>query len=206
MIYSCSLVPSSVLHQTTFFSCKTELYDGINSILTSVWPCHEVIEMCVCSAITKVLELMHFVLFLPFHRYLWLSGSTMASTDLLPIMLDHLYSMDDNLKVGRPLLSLEDARENPIIGDEPSPETSPIIEPTSISRCCIEKGLFPAVPLFFQYTCSISKGWSEWVDRKLLNPSICNIWRRAQVLDAIFLSKLWDIHIEAKMLCHVVRR
>ncbi|CAL2256985.1 unnamed protein product [Prunus armeniaca] len=102
----------------------------------------------------------------------------MASSDLPPIMLDHLYSMDDNIKVGGPLLLLEDARENPIVGDEPSPETSPTVEPASISRCCIEKGLFPAVPLFFQYPCSISKGWSEWVDRELLDPSTCNIYAK----------------------------
>ncbi|CAL8088341.1 unnamed protein product [Prunus armeniaca] len=101
----------------------------------------------------------------------------MASTNLPPIMLDHLYSMDDDLKAEGPLLLLEDARKNPVVGDEPSPETAPI-----------------------------SKGWSEWVDRELRDPSTCNILRRAQVLDAIFLSKLWDIHIEAKMLRHVVRR
>ncbi|CAL9029468.1 unnamed protein product, partial [Prunus brigantina] len=119
----------------------------------------------------------------------------MASTDLPPIMLDHLYSMDDNLKAGGPLLLLEEARENVVIGDEPPPETTPVIEPASISRCCIEKGLFPTVPLFFQYPCSINKGWSEWVDRELLDPSTCNILHRAQ-----------DIHIEGKMLYHVVRR
>ncbi|CAL9021335.1 unnamed protein product [Prunus brigantina] len=82
----------------------------------------------------------------------------MASTDLPPIMLDHLYSTDDNLKAGGPLLLPENARENPVVGDEPSPETTPVVDPASISRCCIEKGLFPAVPLFFQYPCSISKG------------------------------------------------
>ncbi|CAL9020850.1 unnamed protein product [Prunus brigantina] len=114
----------------------------------------------------------------------------MASTDLPPIMLDHLYSMDDNLKAGGPLLSLEEARENDVVDDEPPLETTPVIELASISRCCIEKGLFSAVPLFFQYPCSISKGWSEWVDRELLDPSTCNILRRPQVLDAIFLSKL----------------
>ncbi|CAL8994911.1 unnamed protein product [Prunus brigantina] len=130
----------------------------------------------------------------------------MASTDLPPIMLDHLYSTDDNLKAGGPLLLLKNARENPVVGDEPSPETAPVVDPASISRCCIEKGLFLAVPLFFQYPCGISKGWSEWVDRELRDPSTCNILRRAQVLDAIFLSKLWDVHIEAKMLRHVVRR
>ncbi|XP_008229292.1 PREDICTED: uncharacterized protein LOC103328662 [Prunus mume] len=70
--------------------------------------------------------------------------------------------MDDDLKVGGSLLSLEGARENPVVGYERSPEAAPIIEPASISR--------------------------------------------AQVLDAVFLSKLWYIHIEAKMLCHVVRR
>ncbi|PQQ14514.1 uncharacterized protein Pyn_26596 [Prunus yedoensis var. nudiflora] len=114
--------------------------------------------------------------------------------------------MDDGLKVGGPLLPLEEACENPVVGNEPLPEILSVVDPASVSRCCIEKGLFPAVPLFFQYPCSISKGWSEWVDRELLDPSTCDILRRAQVLDAIFLSKLWDIHIEAKMLRHVVRR
>ncbi|CAL2229617.1 unnamed protein product [Prunus armeniaca] len=77
-------------------------------------------------------------------------GFIMASSDLPPIMLDHLYSMDENLKVGGPLLLLEDARENPVVGGEPLPKTALIVEPASISRCCIEKGLFLAVPLFFQ--------------------------------------------------------
>ncbi|CAL2277031.1 unnamed protein product [Prunus armeniaca] len=72
----------------------------------------------------------------------------------------------------------------------PSLETAPIIEPASISKCCIKKGLFLVVPLFFQYPYSISKGWSEWVDRELLDPSTQDILCRAQVLDAIFLSKL----------------
>ncbi|CAL2239493.1 unnamed protein product [Prunus armeniaca] len=102
--------------------------------------------------------------------------------------MDHLYSMDDNLKAGGPLLLLEEARENPVVGDEHPPETTPIVEPASISRCCIERGLF------------------SWVDHELLDPSTCDILSRAQVLNAIFLSKLWDIHIEAKMLRHVVRR
>ncbi|PQQ18434.1 uncharacterized protein Pyn_23528 [Prunus yedoensis var. nudiflora] len=130
----------------------------------------------------------------------------MAFANLPLIMMDHLYSMDDDLKAGGPMLLLEEAYENPVIGDESSPETTPVIYPASISRCCIEKGLFPTVPLFFQYPCSISKGWSEWVDRELLDPSTCDILRWAQVLNAIFLSKMWDIHIEAKMLRHVVRR
>ncbi|CAL9024925.1 unnamed protein product [Prunus brigantina] len=72
-------------------------------------------------------------------------------------MLDHLYSTDDNLTAGGPLLLLKNARENPVVGDEPSSETAPVVDPASISRCCIEKGLFPAVPLFFQYPCGISK-------------------------------------------------
>ncbi|XP_021822930.1 uncharacterized protein LOC110764311 [Prunus avium] len=36
----------------------------------------------------------------------------MASTDLPPIMMDHLYSMDDTLKEGGPLLPLEGARQS----------------------------------------------------------------------------------------------
>ncbi|CAL2259060.1 unnamed protein product [Prunus armeniaca] len=120
--------------------------------------------------------------------------------------MDNLYSMDDRLKRGGPFLLLEDAYENPIVVDEPMPEATSVIEPASISRCCIENGLFPVVPLFFQYPCGISKGWSKWIDRKLLDSSTYDILYRAQVLDAIFLSKLCDIHVEAKMLRHVVRR
>ncbi|PQM33723.1 uncharacterized protein Pyn_37627 [Prunus yedoensis var. nudiflora] len=101
----------------------------------------------------------------------------MASTHLPPIVMDHLYSMDNNLKVGGPLLPLKEACENPVVGNEPPLEIVPY-----------------------------QKSWSEWVDRELLDPSTCDILRRAQVLDAIFLSKLWDIHVEAKMLRHKVRR
>ncbi|PQQ06009.1 uncharacterized protein Pyn_01636 [Prunus yedoensis var. nudiflora] len=56
------------------------------------------------------------------------------------------------------------------------------------------------------YPCGINKGWSQWFDRELRDPSIFNILCRTGVLDAIFLSKACDIHIEAKMLRHVVRR
>ncbi|KAI5342822.1 hypothetical protein L3X38_010698 [Prunus dulcis] len=130
----------------------------------------------------------------------------MSSVDLSPIIRDHLYSVEDRLQRGRPPPLLKGADEDIIIDGELAPEATPVIDPASISRCCIEKGLFPAVPLFFQYPCSISKGWSEWVDQELRNPSTCDILRRAGVLDAIFISKACDIHIEAKMLRHVVRR
>ncbi|PQQ18429.1 uncharacterized protein Pyn_23523 [Prunus yedoensis var. nudiflora] len=130
----------------------------------------------------------------------------MASTDPSLIMRDHLYSLDDKLKRGRPPPLLKSTGEDIAINCEPMPETTPVIDPTSISRCCIERDLFPAVPLFFQYPCGTSKGWSEWVDRELKDPSTCDILNRAGVLDAIFISKGCDIHIEAKLLRHVVRR
>ncbi|CAL2271161.1 unnamed protein product [Prunus armeniaca] len=57
-----------------------------------------------------------------------------------------------------------------------------------------------------EYPCGTSKGWSEWVDQELKNPSTCDILSWAGVLDAIFISKACDIHIEARMLRHVVRR
>ncbi|KAI5324075.1 hypothetical protein L3X38_033148 [Prunus dulcis] len=130
----------------------------------------------------------------------------MTSIGSSSIIRDHLYSTDDKLKRGRPPPLLRGADEDIIIDREPAPEETPVIDPASISRCCIEKGLFPAVPLFFQYPCGTSKGWSEWVDHELKNPSTCDILNRAGVLDAIFISKACDIHIEAKMLLHVVRR
>ncbi|CAL9011853.1 unnamed protein product [Prunus brigantina] len=117
-----------------------------------------------------------------------------------------LLGLRKRLKRGRPPPLLKSADEDIIIDGEPAPETALVIDPASISRCCIERGLFPAVPLFFQYPCGTSKGWSEWVDRELRDPSTCDILSRARVLDAIFISKACEIHIEAKMLRHVVRR
>ncbi|CAL2237134.1 unnamed protein product [Prunus armeniaca] len=130
----------------------------------------------------------------------------MASAGLSSIIRDHLYSTDDKLKRGRPPPLLKSASKDIIIDGEPVPETSPVINLASILRCCIERGLFPVVPLFFQYPCGTSKGRSEWVDRELKNPSTCDILNWARVLDAIFLSKACNIHIEARMLRHIVRR
>ncbi|CAL8168373.1 unnamed protein product [Prunus armeniaca] len=130
----------------------------------------------------------------------------MTSINPSSILRDHLYSTDDILKRGRPPPLLKGADEDIIIDEEPAPKTTPVVDPASISRCCIERGLFSAIPLFFQYPYGTSKGWSEWVDRELRNPSTCDILSRAGVLDAIFISKTCDIHIEAKMLQHVVRR
>ncbi|CAL8169050.1 unnamed protein product [Prunus armeniaca] len=130
----------------------------------------------------------------------------MTSTNPSSILRDHLYSIYDRLKRGRPPPLLKSTDEDIIIYGEPAPEATPVIDPASISRCCIERGLFPTVPLFFQYPCSTSKDWWEWVDHELRNPSTCDILSRAGVLDAIFISKACDIHIEAKMLRHVVRQ
>ncbi|CAL8152937.1 unnamed protein product [Prunus armeniaca] len=124
------------------------------------------------------------------HRgFVTLPGLVMASADLSLIMRDHLYSLDDKLKKGRPPPLLKSADEDIIIDGELASETTPVVDPASISGCCIE-----------------SKGWSEWVDRELNDPSTCDVLNRARVLDAIFISKACDIHIEAKMLRHVVRR
>ncbi|PQQ17316.1 uncharacterized protein Pyn_08784 [Prunus yedoensis var. nudiflora] len=100
-------------------------------------------------------------------------------------MMDHLYSMDDGLKAGGPLLPLEKACENPVVGDEPLPETVSVVDPASVSRCCIEKGLFPAVPLFFSTLAALVKAgqnglivscWTPllaifYTGRKFLKPS-----------------------------------
>ncbi|KAI5324084.1 hypothetical protein L3X38_033157 [Prunus dulcis] len=123
----------------------------------------------------------------------------MTSIGPSSIIRDHLYSTDDRLKRVRPPPLLRGADEDIIIDREPAPEETPVIDPASISRCCIEKGLFSTVPLFFQYPCGTSKGCSEWVDRELKNPSTCDILNWAGVLEAIFISKACDIHIEAKM-------
>ncbi|KAI5317289.1 hypothetical protein L3X38_036996 [Prunus dulcis] len=127
----------------------------------------------------------------------------MASASSSSIIRDHLCSTDDRLKRGRPSPFFKSAGEDIIIDGEPTPETTSVIDPASILRCCIERGLFSTVPLLFQHPCDTSKGWSEWVDRELKDPSTCDILNRAGVLDAIFLSKTCDIHIEANMLRHV---
>ncbi|CAL8089891.1 unnamed protein product [Prunus armeniaca] len=152
--------------------------------------------------------LIFFCYFPPFRvqGFVILPRVVMKSIGPSSIIRDHLYSMDDKLKRGRPLPLLKSSGEDIVIDGDLVPETAPVVDPASISRCCIEKGLFPTIPLFFQYPCGISKGWSEWVDRELKDPSSCDILNRARVLDATFLSKACDIHIEAKMLCHVVRR
>ncbi|CAL8164131.1 unnamed protein product [Prunus armeniaca] len=134
------------------------------------------------------------------------SRLVMAFVDPSLIMRDHLYSIDDILKRGRPPPLLKSADEDIIIDGEPPSKTTLVVDPASISRCCIEKGLFPAVLLFFQYPCGTSKGWSEWVDHELRDPSTCDILSRAGVLDAIFISKACEIHIEATMLRHMVRQ
>ncbi|KAI5344656.1 hypothetical protein L3X38_012533 [Prunus dulcis] len=81
-----------------------------------------------------------------------------------------------------------------------------MVDHASIARCCIENGLFPTVLLCFQYPCSISDGWSEWVDCELKDLSTCDILCCAGMRDVIFLSKPCNILIEAEMLRHVVRR
>ncbi|PQM34666.1 uncharacterized protein Pyn_13394 [Prunus yedoensis var. nudiflora] len=97
--------------------------------------------------------------------------------------------MEDKLKRGRAPPLLKGAGEDAVINGEPAPENAPVIDLASISRCCIERGLFTVVPLFFQYLCGTSKGWSEWIDRELRDSSTRDILSRAGVLDAIFLSR-----------------
>ncbi|KAI5317027.1 hypothetical protein L3X38_036734 [Prunus dulcis] len=89
----------------------------------------------------------------------------MASINPQTIIRDHLYSLDDRLKRGRPPPLLQNACEDAVFGEEPAPETSPVIDPASKLACCIEKGSFPAVPLFFSHSASILMG--------VLQVSIC---------------------------------
>ncbi|PQM39165.1 uncharacterized protein Pyn_36816 [Prunus yedoensis var. nudiflora] len=77
------------------------------------------------------------------------SRPSMASTNPSSIISDNLYSLDDKLKRGRPLPLLKNACEDVAVGKEPMPKTASVIDPASISRCCIEKGLFRQPPYFF---------------------------------------------------------
>ncbi|KAL6279072.1 hypothetical protein ACE6H2_015953 [Prunus campanulata] len=128
------------------------------------------------------------------------------SPRLPPVMKDNLFSLDDGLRRGRPPPSSKNLCEGPLIDEEPAAEAAPIIDPTSISRCCIEGGLFPAVPIFFQYPCGITGGWSEWVEHELEDPIHRDTLRKAAVLDAIFVSKRCEIYLEVQLLRHVIRR
>lgn len=152
---------------------------------------------------------MLFIHFLSLFFFLLVGTQNFMASKALPIhpgstMKDHLFSLNDGLKKGRPPPSIKNICT--LMGGEPAPETIPTIDPTTVSRCCIEKGLFPAVPLFFQYPCGITKGWSEWVESELANPVSLDILRRTEVLDAIFLSRKYEIHLEVELLRHVVRR
>ncbi|XP_021826614.1 uncharacterized protein LOC110767396 isoform X2 [Prunus avium] len=129
-----------------------------------------------------------------------------VSPRLPPVMKDNLFSLADGLRRGRPPPSSKNLCEGPLIDEEPAAEAAPIIDPTSISRCCIEGGLFPAVPVFFQYPCGITGGWSEWVEHELEDPINRDTLRKAAVLDAIFVSERCEIHLEVQLLRHVIRR
>ncbi|PQP91846.1 uncharacterized protein Pyn_12880 [Prunus yedoensis var. nudiflora] len=56
------------------------------------------------------------------------------SADSSSIIRDHLYSMEDKLKRGRPPPLLKGAGEDTVIDGEPAPEVDLVIDPTSISR------------------------------------------------------------------------
>ncbi|CAL9025139.1 unnamed protein product, partial [Prunus brigantina] len=73
-----------------------------------------------CGFSSKILN------FAPFLGFVTLSGLVMASADLSLIMRDHLYSLDDRLKRGRPPPLLKSAYEGIIIDGEPAPETAPV--------------------------------------------------------------------------------
>ncbi|CAL9025143.1 unnamed protein product, partial [Prunus brigantina] len=73
-----------------------------------------------CGFSSKILN------FAPFLGFVTLSGLVMASADPSLIMRDHLYSLDDRLKRGRPPPLLKSAYEGIIIDGEPAPETAPV--------------------------------------------------------------------------------
>ncbi|PQM32683.1 uncharacterized protein Pyn_30632 [Prunus yedoensis var. nudiflora] len=61
------------------------------------------------------------------------SSLVMASADSSFIIRDHLYSIEDKLKRGRPPPLLKGAGEDTVIDGEPAPEVAPVIDPASIS-------------------------------------------------------------------------
>ncbi|ONH90516.1 hypothetical protein PRUPE_8G058600 [Prunus persica] len=78
-------------------------------------------------------------------------SSATAPIDPPPMMVDHLYSLYGRLNKGKPPSLVKNSCENLIIREEPTPETTPVVDPSSVSRCYIEKGMFSAVPLIVLY-------------------------------------------------------
>ncbi|PQQ02711.1 uncharacterized protein Pyn_11375 [Prunus yedoensis var. nudiflora] len=60
----------------------------------------------------------------------------MASTNPSSIISDHLYSLDDKLKRGRPPPLLKNVCEHVAVGEEPMLETASVIDPASTSSIC----------------------------------------------------------------------
>ncbi|CAL2230299.1 unnamed protein product [Prunus armeniaca] len=80
--------------------------------------------------------LIFFCYFPPFRvqGFVILPRVVMTSIGPSSIIRDHLYSMDDKLKRGRPLPLLKSSGEDIVIDGDPAPETAPVVDPASISR------------------------------------------------------------------------
>ncbi|KAB2597205.1 hypothetical protein D8674_000125 [Pyrus ussuriensis x Pyrus communis] len=76
--------------------------------------------------------------------------------------------------------------------EDPSLDLVPHIDPRHISWCCIESGLFPAMPIHFEFSCS-----------KLGFANQCTTLTRANVLDVVFMTKKHVVHLKLEILHHV---
>ncbi|KAB2608648.1 hypothetical protein D8674_011816 [Pyrus ussuriensis x Pyrus communis] len=65
-------------------------------------------------------------------------------------MVDGSFTTKDHLQQGRPPLPLG-----------PSLNSVPLIDPSRISQCCIECGLFPTVSFHFEFSCSEATSWAD---------------------------------------------
>lgn len=74
-----------------------------------------------------------------------------SSHDFLSVV-DNLFSIKNRLQMGRPPPPLDFWNES-LKDVEPAPNSVTSIDPKCISRCCIESGKFPTVPLFFKFSC-----------------------------------------------------
>lgn len=90
--------------------------------------------------------------------------------------------------------------------EEPSLDVVPHIDSRLISWCCIENGLFLAVPIHFKFSYGEATGRVDWVHAELGFANKCAALIRANVLGTVFMTKKQVVHLEPELLHHVAER
>lgn len=90
---------------------------------------------------------------------------------------------------------LKDAHEDLVVGMQPKPKSTPIIDLASVFRYYIERHV-PNNPFVFSILMRHHSGLVGVGKAQVDIPIFSHILRRTEVLDDIFLSKKCDIHLE----------